>query len=149
MSGKLSGFDATKVEKVESNFEPLPKGDYKVAITDSELRDNKAKTGNYIWLQMEVIDGPKQGRILWDQLTYQHDNPKAMEIGKSQFASVCLAVDVPRPNDTAELHNRPLIATVGIRKRKDNGELTNEVKSYASAKGGVVNPPADDSEAPW
>jgi len=147
--GNLSGFDAEKVEHVDSNFEPIPAGDYKVAIMDSELRNNRAGTGSYIWLEFKVLDGPHQNRKLWDQLTFQHTSEKAQAIGKSQFADLCLAVSVPRPNDTSELHNKPLIATVAISKRKDTGGLTNDMKGYRSAAEGIVNPPADTSETPW
>ena len=59
---KLGGtFDATRVEP-NAPLEALPPGDYKVQILQSEMRVTKAGTGQMLWLDMEVLEGPLQSR---------------------------------------------------------------------------------------
>ena len=38
-----------------------------------------------------------------------------------------------QPDDSAELHDLPLVITVRTKRRNDNGEMTNEIKGYAKA----------------
>jgi hypothetical protein len=54
------------------------------------------------------------------------------------------------PNDSVELHNLPLVIRVGCKRRKDNDELTNEVKGYAQ-KDAVTGRPqqAATNTPPW
>ena len=35
-----------------------------------------------------------------------------------------------QPNDSAELHNLPLVIKVRLKRRDDTDELTNEIKGY-------------------
>ena len=59
---KLGGtFDASGVEP-NAPLEALPPGDYKVQILQSEMRVTKAGTGQILWLDMEVLEGPLKGR---------------------------------------------------------------------------------------
>ena len=149
--GNLSqyGFDAATTEHVETSFDPLPNGEYVVAIMKSELRNNKAGTGNYIWLELEVVEGEHKKRKLWAQLTFQHQSEMARKIGQSQFADVCKAVGVPKPNDTSELHHKPLAVEVQIEKREDNGKLTNNVRRFFGKIEMSPQDPANDDSAPW
>jgi len=56
------------------------------------------------------------------------------------------------PKDSVELHNLPLQITVKVKKRDDNGELTNEIKGYAkkdAADGRQPKAPVTDNTPPW
>jgi hypothetical protein len=56
------------------------------------------------------------------------------------------------PRDSVELHNLPLVASVGLKKREDNGEITNTVKGYAKRDGAAPSrpaPAANGSAPPW
>jgi hypothetical protein len=56
------------------------------------------------------------------------------------------------PKDSADLHNLPLEIAVKCKRNKETGDLTNEVKGYAT-KGASTNPAAPASQkndaAPW
>jgi hypothetical protein len=57
-----------------------------------------------------------------------------------------------QPRDSFELHNIPIEITVGLKKRDDNGELTNIVKGYAkreSAAATRTTPATNGSIPPW
>jgi hypothetical protein len=126
----LAGFNANDVDP-RSDFEPLPEGPYLAVITDSEMKDNKAGTGQFLKLTFEVQDGPHKGRKLWAQLNLHHPNETAVRIARAELSAICRAVDVMAPKDSSELHDLPLVIKVRCRKREDNGDITNEVKGYS------------------
>ena len=148
MSVELNGFDADQVEP--SQFDVLPEGEYVVVITESEQKANKAGTGFYIKTTFQVLDGEHKGRLLWGQYNLSHQNADAVKIAKRELADICLAVNVPRPKSTGELHNLPLKIKVKVEERKDSpGEYQNRIKKYMSASGvSHVAAPASTASAP-
>ena len=120
-------FDATTV-KPQAAFEALPAGWYLVAIVGSDDKDNKARTGKYLELMLEVLEGDYKGRKVFDRLNLEHPNQQAVEISKATLSAICHAVGVLQPKDSTELHNLPLLAKVAVRDYQ--GEKQNEVKGY-------------------
>ena len=126
---KLGGtFDATGVEP-NAPLEALPPGDYKVQILQSEMRVTKAGTGQMLWLDMEVLEGPLKGRHVYDQLNLINPNPTAEEIAQRTLSAICHAVGKLQVADSEELHFLPLVVKVAV---KPNGY--NEVKGYKPVK---------------
>ena len=125
----LRGFDAQTVEPNDS-FDPIPNGDYLCIITTSEMKPTKAGDGAYLELELQVIEGPYQGRKLWDRLNLNNANDTTVKIAKGTLSAICRAVGVLQPTDSCELHDLPLVAKVACRKRDDTDELTNVIKSY-------------------
>ncbi len=125
----LRGFDANTVEPNDS-FDPLPNGDYLCVISSSEMKPTKAGDGSYLELELDVIEGPCQGRKVWDRLNLNNANETAVKIAKGTLSSICRAVNVLQPKDSYELHDLPLLVKVVCKKRADTDELTNEVKGY-------------------
>ena len=122
---KLGGtFDATGVEP-NAPLEPLPPGDYEVQILQSEMRVTKAGTGQMLWLDMEVLQGPLKGRHVYDQLNLINPNPTAEEIAQRTLSAICHAVGKLQVADSEELHFQSLLVRVAV---KPNGY--NEVKGY-------------------
>ena len=135
---KLGGtFDATGVEP-NAPLEPLPPGDYEVQILQSEMRVTKAGTGQMLWLDMEVLQGPLKGRHVYDQLNLINPNPTAEEIAQRTLSAICHAVGKLQVADSEELHFLPLLVRVAV---KPNGY--NEVKGYKP-----VGPAGDATAAP-
>ena len=125
----LRGFDAQTVEPNDS-FDPVPNGDYLCIITTSEMKPTKAGDGAYLELELQVIEGPYQGRKLWDRLNLNNANETTVKIAKGTLSAICRAVGVLQPTDSCELHDLPLVAKVACRKRDDTEDLTNVIKSY-------------------
>ena len=122
---KLGGtFDATGVEP-NAPLEALPPGDYKVQILQSEMRVTKAGTGQMLWLDLEVLEGPLQGRHVYDQLNLINPNPTAEEIAQRTLSAICHAVGKLQVSDSEELHFLPMVVKVAV---QPNGY--NEVKGY-------------------
>jgi hypothetical protein len=110
------------------------------------MKPTKNGKGEYLQIEFEVIDGPHKGRKVWDRLTLKHPNEQTVQIARGTLSALCRAVGVMKPKDSIELHNLPLVISVGCKNRDDNGEPTNVIKGYAKRENngvpGVSRPPA-------
>jgi Protein of unknown function (DUF669). len=151
MAGNLSGFNAANIEVTDS-YDPIPAGWYSVMITDSEFKATSAGTGQYLKLRFDVIEGEHQGRVIFTNLNLDNPNPKAVEIAQKDLAQICHAVGVMAPDDSTELHDKPLQAKVTIRPARDGYDAQNEVKGYRAMEGASAAPSAPAPAAgkkPW
>ena len=126
----LTGFDANEVEPM-TDFEPIPAGKYAAVITESEFKETKSGTGQYLQLTFQVIEGPHTNRFLWARLNLDNPNATAVAIAKAELSAICRAVGVMAPKDSIELHNLPLVIHVRCKQRQDTGDLVNEIKGYS------------------
>lgn len=126
----LNGFNAAQVEPSQ-DFEPIPAGKYLAVITETEMKPTKNGSGQYLQLVFQILDGPFKGRFVWARLNLQNPNPTTVQIARQELSAICRAVGVMQPNDSVELHGVPLVVHVNTKKRKDTGELTNEIKGYS------------------
>lgn len=143
----LNGFDASKYEPL-AEYEVLPEGNYKATITASEMKSTKNGQGMFLEVTFQVIEGDFKGRNLWARLNLQNQNETAVKIAQSELSSICHAVGVLTPNDSSDLHNRPLIIKVRTKKRNDSGDLTNEIKGYLPTSI-IEQSAATTSKPPW
>jgi hypothetical protein len=125
----LAGFNAAEVAPNEG-FDVIPPGEYEACITASEMKATKDGTGSYLNLEIQILNGQFQNRKLFEKLNLVNRNETAVTIAKGTLSAICRAVNVLTPNDSSELHNLPLRISVGVEKRKDNGEMTNRIKSF-------------------
>jgi hypothetical protein len=132
MSGNLGEFNAADVEP--QTFDVLPAGDYEVAIVDSIVQANKAGTGKYLNLELQVLSGKFKGRKLFDLLNLWNPNAQAVEIARGTLSAICRAVGVLTPRDSSDLHDKPLVDSVKIRKDDQFGDK-NVIRGYKSAGG--------------
>ncbi len=137
----LSGFDANTVEPAD-DFEPIPAGKYVAVITDSEMKPTKTGNGSYLQLTFQVLEGPCANRLLWARLNLDNSNATARKIAQQDLSAICRAVGVLVPNDSAELHNLPLVINVRCKKRADTDELTNEIKGFSKKESPAASQPA-------
>jgi len=145
----LNGFDARTVDPA-ADFEPIPAGKYLAAITESEMKETKNGSGQYLQLTFTVLEGEYKNRVLWARLNLDNPNATAVKIARAELSAVCHAVGVMAPKDSIELHNLPLVITVKLKKRQDTDELTNEIKGYAKKEAAAGVPQqATGSTPPW
>lgn len=126
-------FDATTVQPDEG-FTPIPAGTYLAAIVDSDVKQTKAGTGYYLQATWRVLDGQHKGRLIFDRINVRNANQVAEQIGQKQLSGLCHAVGVLKLQDTTQLHNKPAMIRVTIRKDDQFGD-SNEVKGYDKASG--------------
>ena len=145
----LEGLDFT-VEAGNDDFEPITPGDYVALIVASEKKETKAKTGYYLELTFQIIEGKFKERRLWDRLNLWNQNKTAVKISNQRLAEIRQAVGVLNPSSSEELHDKPLALKVVTRTRSDTGELTNEIKKVSSvASVPVETKPETSTESPW
>ena len=145
----LNGFDANEVDPAMS-FDPIPAGKYLAVITESEMKETKAGTGEYLQLTFQIIEGEFKNRLLWARLNLNNSNATTVKIARAELSAICRAVGVMAPKDSVELHNLPLVIMVKLKKRDDTGEMTNELKGYAKKEAAVGQPQqATDNTPPW
>lgn len=137
-------FNADEIEV--DDFSPLPAGEYVVTIVESEMRENKKGTGEFLELTMKVRDGQQANRQVRDRLNLKHQSQDAVRIDTQKLAKICKAVGVLKPRDSVDLHNIPLVITVGVTAPNANGAVFNEVKNY-KAKSSASQPPTGDRQA--
>lgn len=128
---------AEQQEEMREGFEVIPAADYKAVITESDMVANSAGTGHYLKLEFTVIEGPYANRKIFANLNLDNPNQTAVDIARAELKTICSAVGKGNAviNDSAELHDLPLIIKVKIEKRKDNGEDSNRIKGYAVVSG--------------
>ena len=145
----LGNFNANEVEP-NTDFDPIPAGKYLAVITDSEMKPTKSGNGSYLELSFQIIEGEHQNRLLWARLNLDNPNQTAVQIARGELSSICRAVGLMTPRDSADLHNLPLVINVKCKKRDDTGEFTNEIKGYARREVAKIQTQAPaNNDAPW
>lgn len=107
-------FDASTVEPMGS-YDVLPPGKYLVQIIFSEMRPTKDGRGQYLYLELDVLEGQYAGRKLFDRLNLVNPNPDAVLIAQRTLSSLCRAAGKLQVNNSEQLHLIPLIADVRVR----------------------------------
>ena len=130
-----------------SSYEPLPEGYYNVIAIESEIRDTKAGTGNYLQFKFEVLDGQHKGRYIWDRFNLRNPNPKAVEIAQENLARFCQSAGHKSISDSFELHHRPV--KVKVAHREWNGQTQTEIKGYRKADLGNATPAPSSGNVPF
>lgn len=112
-----------------NDFQVIEPGEYPAVITKSEMKPTKDGSGQRLNLTLQILSGKYQNRTLFDGLNVKNKSQQAEQIGRSQLKAVCVAVNVPDPKVSEELHNKPLMIKVAVGKDQ-NGNPRNEIKGY-------------------
>lgn len=120
-------------EVPQSDFELLPEGDYRLTVTESEMKDT-VKGGVQLVFTYQVVGSALDGRKLFDRLNIKNDNQKAVEISFQTLAKLVSACGVEKVNDSSDLHGKSFMAHVEVKK----GEGT-------YIKDGVEKPQSDQN----
>ena len=151
-------FDATNVAPREAR-DVLPKGDYNVLISASEVKENSKKTGHYLTFELTVIDGPHAGRKVYDNMNLWHPNVVAVEIAQRTLSMYAHACNVLQVGDSETLHNIPFTARFGIESAEGYDDKTKveaaepgtsqQAGAPTSAPGAPPGAPAAPAQQPW
>lgn len=155
-------FDATNIDP-RDEYQPIPAGSYPVIITESAIKETKNGSGQYLRLTLEIQDGEYRGRKVFHNITLQNQNQTAVSIGQKHLSQICHAVNVLQVQDSQQLHYKPLIAVLKIRKGDGQYGDSNEVQRYEAMTGAPAfqappiptqqatqqQPPRPAPAAPW
>ena len=148
-------FNAAEIDT--TSRDAIPSGTYEAVVTASEMKATKNGLGMGINLTFEIVsEGPAKGRKVFVWINYEHPKAEAQRIGREELASLCKAVGVTDLDDTVQLHNLPLLVTIGLDK---NDPTRNVVKAYKPKTGNgqgagngsaaVSAPKTATGAAPW
>jgi hypothetical protein len=156
----LGGTYTADPNNVQGDYSPVPPGEYLVHIVDSDMVETSAKTGHYLKLEMEILDGEQQGRKLFDLLNIDNTTQQAVDIAQLTLTAICVGVGKVSISDSTELHGTPMIAVVKVdpaRTGADGKEYgpSNSIRTYKPANATAAKPAAsgpansNSSAPPW
>jgi hypothetical protein len=147
---RLTGFDANVVVP-NAPREVIPAGKYKAVITKSEERPTKAQTGSMLVLTCQIIEGPHNGVTLQDRLNLNNPNKTAEEIAQRTLSAICHAVGVMMPDESSDLHDKPMMISVKVKPATAQYPSSNEIDGYEACEGATAAPAAAPAAAtpPW
>ena len=137
-------FDATTVEP-NSGYEVLPPGNYLVQIAASEMRATRDGAGQYLLLELDVLEGQYAGRKLFDRIHLVNANVEAVQIAQRTLSAICRAVGKMQVSNSEQLHLIPMRASVRVRPPKGNYGESNTIR-YLPREAGAT--PASRPAAP-
>ena len=146
----LLNFDASKIE-VNDSYDVIPDNTLvNAVITSSEWKETKDKTGGYLALKYEIIDGNYKGRIIFENVNLQNSNATAVKIAQETLAKISNAIGKVTVQNSEELHNIPMSLKLGVHPAQNGYEPSNKIKSYSKISGsvGAVTPQAE-TKPPW
>lgn len=153
-----TAFDATGIEPT-TGYDVLPAGKYRAQIVESEMRVTRNGMGQFLWLMLDIIEGPYQGRKLFDQLNLVNSNPQTVEIAQRTLSAICHATGKLQVNDSVDLHLVPMTIQVGVKPPKDGYSEKNTIRYLVPEKAPVApayqaapaasQTPAAPAAAPW
>lgn len=136
----------------------IPEGDYQAVILDSEMVENKAKTGHYLALKIVITQGQYAETEFTERLNLINPNQDAVRIAYQTLARISEAFGMTQtPADSSELHNKPLVISIKNKVGKDwednegktvKGTEQSEIKKYKAVPAGGVQAPITASPAP-
>ena len=154
-------FDASAVEPL-GNYEVLPPGKYVAQIIASEMRPTKDGAGQYLYLEIDILEGSARGRRLFDRLNLINGNPEAVLIAQRTLSSICRAVGKLQVSNSEQLHLLPLVADVKVRPPKGQYGESNSIRylpcsavaaphalSAVAAPRAMAPAPAAANPMPW
>ena len=143
-------FDASAVEP--SNYDVLPAGKYLAQIIASEMRATKDGNGQYLYLELDILDSQHAGRKLFDRLNLVNANLDAVQMAQRTLSSICRAVGKWQVSNSEQLHLIPLIADVRVRPPKGMYGESNSVRylprTPAAANAASFAPAPPTAQAP-
>lgn len=127
------------------DYSPLPEGDYDLMVTSCDVATTQ--TGKYMLkLKTQVTSGSHQRRLVWDNLVFSTDNPKAMGIIQGKLNALGFTPEYLKQSNpdletiASALVNRTFRAKVG--QSEYQGKVRNELKAYYPAGTTAAAPPA-------
>ena len=107
----LLNFTASAIQLPERpTYEDLPAGQYEMMIVRSTTKATRNGDGEYLELEMQVLNGQHANRRHWERLNLNNQNPTAVRIAEESLARLCRALNLDVVTNSEELHDKPFIA---------------------------------------
>ena len=120
----------------------MPPGQYPGQIVNSEMRPTKDGRGQYLWVEIDILDGSYAGRKLFDRLNLINANATTVEIAQRTLSAICHAVRKMQVDDSEQLHFIPLLVDVKVQPPKNGYDASNTIRYLP-----LEQPPAQPAAA--
>jgi hypothetical protein len=113
--GKMANLpDVSNVDPNAGVYPVVPKGQYTIAIIDSELKPTNRGDGQYLRLFPEILQGQFAGKIRPVDLNLWNNNEQTVQIAQRQLAQICHATNTIGARDSAQFHHKAMLAEIDI-----------------------------------
>jgi len=135
-------------ENAAGGFEALPDGEYLCSCTECEARDSRNSDCRYYATVFEVVQGQFCGRKIFANFVFEHQNEKAVNIGRARMKQLALAATGnPIVNNPDELYRRPVALKVRTRLDRNSGYENTDIQEIKP--GGAGAPQAGGAPQTW
>ena len=98
-------------------------------------------------LTWTVIEGDYKDRKVFSNLNLDNENAQTVEIAQRELSAICRATGILHPKDSSELHDKPVVISVGIRKGSNGYEDSNIIKKFSRVDGKELGDVTDSTPA--
>ena len=112
------------------------------------MRVTKDGHGQYLYLEVDILEGQYAGRKLFDRLNLVNANPDTVQIAQRTLSSICRAVGKLQVSNSEQLHLIPLIADVRVRPPKGMYGESNSIRYLPRNAAPTTAPTATAPTAP-
>jgi hypothetical protein len=113
--------------QAQSEFTPIPEGEYNLVIEKAETKPTKAGTGERLNIQFKVDGGDFDGRKLFHGLNVRNPSTQAVAIAMKELHALVILCGIKELVTADQLVGQSLTVKVKVGKRADTGALQNEV----------------------
>ena len=106
------------------------------------MRPTRDGMGQYLYLEIDILEGQYAGRKLFDRLNLSNPNPSAVEIAQRTLSSICRAVGRLQVNNSEQLHLVPFVAEVKVRPPRGEYGESNSIRYLPRSQGPTSPTPA-------
>ena len=128
------------------SFDPLPAGWYIAKITQADLTQTKAGTGQYIKMRFDITGPTHEGRVVFANININNPNPTAEKIGRGQLRQMRDAMGMGELKDTDQLIGGDLQIKLSVKHDEQYGD-SNDVKGFKPIGGGSASPMPNPAQA--
>jgi hypothetical protein len=156
-------FDASTVEPTTA-YEVLPPGKYNVQVVASEMRPTKDGLGQYLFLELDILEGQHAGRKLFDRLNLVNANQDTVQMAQRSLSALCRAAGKMQVSNSEQLHLIPIFIDVKVKPPKGQYGESNSIRYLAESTPPAAQPfatpartatqaalaaPASSASLPW
>jgi len=123
---------------------PVPAGKYLMQMVKNEMIPIKGDKGDRLNMDFQILEGPYEGRHVFQSLNIEHIDFDARQIPLKQFKRLCEACGQELVDDGDQLLHIPFYGAVIVRKNTQYGDQ-NDLTNYAPY--GKQKAPAPRQEA--
>lgn len=146
-------YDQGAQPQARDDYSIMPEGDYVGHVEESEITENKARTGDILKLTWILDTEGFKGRKIWQRINVRHQTAEAQRIGQIELANVKAALGLAQVQitDTLQLHNKQAGLRIKIEKGTPGTKYdkdSNVVFDVVPASGVAAAPQPGTAPAP-